>query len=52
MFLIFISEWESFVFEVFDDDIDDGILFVDIISGLEKYWFLVGKMIDVKVFIR
>lgn len=47
-----ISEWESSAFEVSDDDIDDGISFVDITSGLEKYRFSAGKTIDAKAFTR
>jgi hypothetical protein len=46
-----ISEWESSAFEV-SDDIDDGISFVDITSGLEKYRFSAGKTIDAKAFTR
>ena len=38
-----ISEWESSAFEVSDDDIDDGISFVDITSGLEKSGFRLVK---------
>ena len=38
-----ISEWESSAFEVSDDDIDDGISFVDITSGLENTGFRLEK---------
>ena len=47
-----ISEWESSAFEVSDDDIDDGIPFVNIANGVEQYWLSAGKAADAKIFTK
>ena len=47
-----IREWESSASEVSEDDIDDGISFVNITNGLEKYRFSAGKAIDAKASTR